>query len=193
MVFTYNDSRKDFHKLCQIPRNCRYKWLLVSSSAPGTSSGSHDCSSTSSARIPCYFRLQADVTIWVLRKVCIYTVLTRTRFHIMTWLGRVLTSLLWVSPRLCWSTSINQILSEFLWPSRQFMRYISLFFFAFLILIKVFGFCGFMQRVSRKTFTRTSTSFWYWIFGVSVGIKNRILWWRWWRSRWRCTWERTRW
>ena len=28
--------------------------------------------------------------------------------------GSVLTSLLWVSPRLCWSTFINQILSEFL-------------------------------------------------------------------------------
>ena len=30
----------------------------------------HDCTRTSSARSPCYFRLQADVTIWVLRKVC---------------------------------------------------------------------------------------------------------------------------
>ena len=69
----------------------------------------HDCTSTSSARSPCYFRLQADITIWVLRKVRIYTVPTRTRFHFcsrlhwkfMRGLGNVLTSLLWVSPRLC--------------------------------------------------------------------------------------------
>ena len=30
----------------------------------------HDCNSTSSARSPCYFRLQADFAIWILRKVC---------------------------------------------------------------------------------------------------------------------------
>ena len=41
----------------------------------------HDCTSTSSARRPCYFRPQADIAIWVLRKLRIYTVLTRTRFH----------------------------------------------------------------------------------------------------------------
>ena len=41
----------------------------------------HDCTSTSSARSPCYFRLQADITIWVLRKVRVDTVLTRTCFH----------------------------------------------------------------------------------------------------------------
>ena len=78
----------------------------------------HDCTSTSSARSPCYFRLQADITSWVLRKMRIYTVLTRTRFHFcsrlhwkleVSWLPS-----LWVSPRLCWSTFINQILSEFL-------------------------------------------------------------------------------
>ena len=40
VVLTYNDSRKDLHKTCQIPRNCQHKWLLVSSSAPGTSWGS---------------------------------------------------------------------------------------------------------------------------------------------------------
>ena len=57
----------------------------------------------------------------------------------------------------------------------------------------VFGFCGFMQRVSPKLFTRTSTSFWYWIFGVSEDIKYGILWRRWWRSRWGCSWGRTRW
>ena len=34
-----------------------------------------------SPRSPCYFRLQADIAIWVLRKVRIYTVLTRTWFH----------------------------------------------------------------------------------------------------------------
>ena len=33
----------------------------------------HDCTSTSSAKSPCYFRRQADITIWVLRKVRIYT------------------------------------------------------------------------------------------------------------------------
>ena len=95
----------------------------------------HDCTSTSSARSPCYFLLQADITIWVLRKVRIYTVLTRTRFHFcsrlhwkfMRGLGNVLTSLLWVSRRLCWSTFIHQILSQFLQPIRQFMRYISLY------------------------------------------------------------------
>ena len=36
VVSTYNDSRKDLHKLCQIPRNCQCKWLLVSSRVPGT-------------------------------------------------------------------------------------------------------------------------------------------------------------
>ena len=29
-----------------------------------------------------------------------------------------------------------------------------------------------MQRVSPKLSTRTSTSFWYWIFGVSVLTSN---------------------
>ena len=82
----------------------------------------HDCTSTSSAIRPCFFRLQADIAMWILRKVRKYTVLTRTRFHFcsrlhwkfMRRLGSVLTSLLWVSPRLCWSTFIHQILSEFL-------------------------------------------------------------------------------
>ena len=40
----------------------------------------HDCTSTSSARSPRYFRLQADITIWVLRKVRVGNMLTRTRF-----------------------------------------------------------------------------------------------------------------
>ena len=82
----------------------------------------HECTSTSSARSPCYFRLHADIAIWVLRKVRMCAVLTRTRFHFcsrlhwnfMRRLGSVLTSLLWASPRLCWSTVINPILSEFL-------------------------------------------------------------------------------
>ena len=42
----------------------------------------HDCTSTSSARGPCYFRLQADITISVLRKVRMCIVLTRTGFHV---------------------------------------------------------------------------------------------------------------
>ena len=70
---------------------------------------------------------------------------------------------------------------------RQFMRDISLYFFAFTIFIYVFGFCGLMQRVSPKLFTSTSASFWYWIFSVSVDIKYGILWWRWWRSWCRCS------
>ena len=35
-VLTYNDSRKDLHKLCQIPRTCQCKWLSVSYLAPRT-------------------------------------------------------------------------------------------------------------------------------------------------------------
>ena len=27
VVLTYNDSRKDLHRLCQIPRKCQCKWL----------------------------------------------------------------------------------------------------------------------------------------------------------------------
>ena len=144
VVLTYNDSMIIPRKTCQIPRNCQCRWLLVSSSAAGTSLGSsgspekilictgvsvsmivprltvftknllicsnqvtkmfrsgRDCTSTSSARSPCDFRLQADITIWVLRTVLLYTVLTRTQFHFcsrlhwnfMRWLGSVLTFL----------------------------------------------------------------------------------------------------
>ena len=50
-----------------------------------------------------------------------------------------------------------------------------------------------MQRVSPKLSTRTSTSFWHWIFGVSVDIKYGILGWRCWRGRWRRSRGRTRW
>ena len=36
VVSTYNESRKDLHKLGHIPRNCQCKLLLVSFSAPRT-------------------------------------------------------------------------------------------------------------------------------------------------------------
>ena len=135
VVLTYNNSRKDLHRTCQILGNCQYQWLSFSSSAPGTSSGSSgspgkflfymgrivttafpnrvpprhidDCSAihflhwilrsaaiksakfstlgmTALARPlqdPCYFRLQADIAIWVLRKVRVDTMLTRTWLH----------------------------------------------------------------------------------------------------------------
>ena len=34
VVSTYNDSRKDLHKLCQIPRNCQWNRLEASNLAP---------------------------------------------------------------------------------------------------------------------------------------------------------------
>ena len=40
VALTYNDSKIIPRKTCQIPENCQWEWLLVSSSAPGTSSGS---------------------------------------------------------------------------------------------------------------------------------------------------------
>ena len=52
---------------------------------------------------------------------------------------------------------------------------IAVHFFTSFIFIFVFGFCGFMQRVSPNLLTRTSTAFWCWIFGVSVDIKCGIL------------------
>ena len=51
----------------------------------------HDCTSTSSARSPCYFCLQADIIIWVLRKVPAYPNLVPLllaaplEVHEMTW------------------------------------------------------------------------------------------------------------
>ena len=80
---------------------------------------------------------QTDIAIRVLRKVCVDTMLTRNPFHFcsrlhwqfMRRIGSVLTSLLWVSPKLYWSTFINQILSEFLLPIKQLMQYISLYLF----------------------------------------------------------------
>ena len=137
--------------------------------------------------------LQANITIWVLRKVCIYTVLTRTGFHFcsrlhwkfMRWLGSVLTScsgFLQGSVRTLSSTkfSLNSCSQ-----SGSSYAFFSLYFFWFSNLNFVFGFCGFMQRVSPKLSTRTSTSFLYWIFCTSVDINHRILRWRCWRSRWR--------
>ena len=47
----------------------------------------------------------------------------------------------------------------------------------------------FGQRVSPWLLTGTSTSFCCWIFRAN----HRILWWRWWRSSWSCSWGRTRW
>ena len=121
---TYNHSRKDLHKLCQIPTQCQRRWLQASYSAPRTFASSfvfpqkflfctnttgsigwpspaprlhtgdcfeirnlhwglcdprllnhqffrfwHDCTSTSSARSPCYFCPQADVTISIFQEV----------------------------------------------------------------------------------------------------------------------------
>ena len=37
VALTNNDSRKDLHKTCQIPKKCQCKWLWVSSLAPRTS------------------------------------------------------------------------------------------------------------------------------------------------------------
>ena len=54
----------------------------------------HDCTSASSAKSPRYFRLQADITIWVLRSVCFFTacpnqvplfLATPLEVHEMTW------------------------------------------------------------------------------------------------------------
>ena len=68
------------------------------------------------------FCLQADIAMWVLRKVRKYTVPTRTRFHVCSLLywrfmrrtGSVSTPLHQVSPKFFWGTCINQILPEFL-------------------------------------------------------------------------------
>ena len=43
VVSTYTDSRKDLHRLCQIPRNCQCKWLEVSHLAPRTFARSFVC------------------------------------------------------------------------------------------------------------------------------------------------------
>ena len=61
----------------------------------------HDCTSTSSARSPRYFCLQADIAIWVFREVSVDTVLARARFHLCS-------RLLWYSwedREVSWSIS----------------------------------------------------------------------------------------
>ena len=62
---------------------------------------------------------------------------------------------------------------------------------SFLFLFLVVDPCsGFHQKLS----IRTSTSFWHWIFKISVFSVRRcwLLWRRWWRGSWRCRWGRTR-
>ena len=59
VVSTYNDSRKDLHKPCQIPRDCQSKWLYASYSAPRTFA--------SSFRFPenfCFARIRLDPLGW---------------------------------------------------------------------------------------------------------------------------------
>ena len=117
------------------------KFVICSDQVTKIFRSGHDCVSASSARCHCYFGLQAYFTIWVLRKVCIYT---RIRFHLcsrlhwmfMRWLGNFLTSLLWVSPRLCWSTFTNQILTI---PVAN--QAIHAIYFFVLLLISHFYFC----------------------------------------------------
>ena len=130
----------------------------------------HDCTSTSSARCPLKF-LQADITIWVLRKVRKHTVLTRTRCHFclrlhwkfMRWLGSVSTSLLWVSPRLSWSTFVNQFLSKF--AANQAIHAIFLFVllraphFDFLFSVSVDSCSGFLRNSSLALPLLSSTGF----------------------------------
>ena len=62
----------------------------------------HHCTSTSSARGPCYFGLQAYFTIRILRKVREHTVPTWTRFHVCSRLHwRFMRDELEVSALLC--------------------------------------------------------------------------------------------
>ena len=83
-------------------------FLICSNQISDMFRSGHDCASTFSARNPRYFRLQADVAIWVLRKVRVDTMLTRTWFHfcsrlhwrIMRRTGSVSISRLRVSLRL---------------------------------------------------------------------------------------------
>ena len=53
----------------------------VEGSTTKISRSGYDCTSTASARSPCYFRLQADITVWVFREMSVNAVLTRARFH----------------------------------------------------------------------------------------------------------------
>ena len=89
---------------------------------------------------------------------------------------------IWVSPWLERTTFIDQIsLNSCGQSGKSCNRSVctssrSAFFF-------VFWFLSVYTAGSPKLFTRTSTSFGYWIFGVSVDIKYGILWLRWWWSR----------
>ena len=115
----------------------------------------HDCTSMSPARIPCHFRLQGDITIWVLRKLLADTMLARTRFHFCSRLhgkfmrrtGSVSMSRRRVSPWLWRTTFIDQIFSELLQPVRQFMQQIAPYFFVSFIFICVLGFGWFTLQV----------------------------------------------
>ena len=80
----------------------RILWSAVIKSPKMFRTG-HDCTSTSSARSPPYFRPQTDIAILVLRKVRVDTMLTRTQYHFcsqlhwkfMRWTGSV--SIAWRS------------------------------------------------------------------------------------------------
>ena len=170
----------------------RILWSAVIKST--TVSIGHDCTSTSPARSSRYFYLQADIEVGVLRKVGVDTVLTRARFHFFardsignSWEELAVSRYFGAgfpkgSERLLSSTKFSLIS----WQSskscyRSICTSSSPPFF-------VFGFCWFMHRVSPQLLTRISTSFGYWIFGVSSDVKYRILRWRRRRSRYEwCT------
>ena len=57
------------------------KFVICSYQVTKTFRSGHECTSTSSARSPRYFCVQADIAIRVLRQVLVDTMLTRTRFH----------------------------------------------------------------------------------------------------------------
>ena len=163
----------------------------------------HDCTSTSSARSPCYFCLQAAITNWVLRKVhkehCAYPDLlplllaAPLEIHETNWKGFDFLALgfLQSSSEVLSSTkfSINSCSQSGNSCDISPCTSSDASFF-----ILVFNSCGFIQRVSPKLSIRTSTSFWYWSFNISVFSIGRywLLWRRWWRGRWRCRWGGTR-
>ena len=122
--------------------------MIVSTVLPSLVIKSPNCS-TLGTTVPVRFLQEALVIVFFKQvsqfgsfgKERIYTVLTRTWFHFCSRLPleihemtrKCLDFLALGFPRLCWSTFIDQILSEFQKPIRQVMRYISLYFFAFLI------------------------------------------------------------
>ena len=116
----------------------------------------HDCTSTSSARSPRYFCLQADIAIWVFREVRVDTMLARTLFHFCSrlhgkFMGSVLILRRKVSPWLCRTAFIDKILSEILQPVWQVMQQIALYFFAssiFLFSVSVCLCCRFPRSSS---------------------------------------------